>query len=206
MSLESARQRRPTKGDTLIDRAIIPHDCSLADHDTHSMIDKDPLTDRCARVNLDPREDARHMRDKAGCCTKLHLPKTLCHAVHNQRVNSRVAQDDLEHRACGGITTAHGENIVPKAIEHQHVGGSVLISPTECRCTGGRATKMQQSRTEGPKFTHPVGWDLVWQGTPSAYRYRAIYRPPGVVIGSGQTDCAGAASDALARLGQGNRS
>ena len=157
------------------------------------MIDKNTLTNRCARVNFDPGENTCQMRNKAGHRTKPHLPKTLRQAMQKQRMDTGIAQDDLEHRACGRITTANRENIVPKAVEHQHEDGSVLISPTECRCTDGHATKMQHSGDARPKFTHPIRWGSISRRTPSACRHPAKYRSPGAVIGSGRTGCAGVA-------------
>ena len=56
---------RATKGDALIDGAVITNDRCLADHHPMAVVDEHAPADLGAWVNLDPREHPAQMRHKA---------------------------------------------------------------------------------------------------------------------------------------------
>ncbi len=48
----------PTQGDALIQGDIVPHDGGLSDDHTHTVVDKEALTDCCAGMDLDAGQEA----------------------------------------------------------------------------------------------------------------------------------------------------
>ena len=62
------------KRDTLIDGAVIADLRRLANHNAETMVDKDPMTNFCARVDFDARQHTTQMRDKASQPVKIGIP------------------------------------------------------------------------------------------------------------------------------------
>src|SRR6266496_3208122 len=83
--------------DALINSDLVADDRSLADHHTHTVIDKKAFANLSARMDLDSRSQPRHLRKPTRQHSHVMRLQPMIGTIEPQRVQSRVAQQDLEH-------------------------------------------------------------------------------------------------------------
>src|SRR6267154_1681370 len=96
--------RGPTKGDAVVERAVVADLGGLTDHDSHAVIDEYPATDGSPRMDLDTRQPASPVRQPASQPTGTHFPQGVGHrAMPDEGVQARIAGQDLPGGAGGRI-------------------------------------------------------------------------------------------------------
>jgi hypothetical protein len=71
-----------------------------------------------ARMDLDAGEEARDVRAHARKPAQAHRPQRVVHLVQLQRVEARIARDDLEHGPRGGIAFEDAADVFTDTAEH----------------------------------------------------------------------------------------
>ena len=109
-------EARAAERDALVHRHVVADLSRLADHDAHAVVDEQPLADLRRRVDLDPGQRAREVRERARRHRDAGGVQRVRHAVHEQRVQARPAGQDLGGRDAGGrrVALAHGRHVAPQ--------------------------------------------------------------------------------------------
>ena len=102
-----------SQSDALVERDIIADDRSLADDDTHSVVDKQAASDFGCGVNLDSGQQAGDLGKPAGHEEKVVVPEPVVHAVEPHRVETGVAEKDFQARLGSGIVLHHVGHVFP---------------------------------------------------------------------------------------------
>src|SRR5882724_2122286 len=89
---------RAAERDALVDRDIFTHDRSFTNHDSHAVINNQPLADLRPRMNLDAGHPARPLRDQAGKQVQAKPVEPVSKAVYPDGVQAGIAQQDLQPR------------------------------------------------------------------------------------------------------------
>ena len=93
----------PAEGDAVIQGTVIAYLGSLADHDTHSVINKKTPSDIRARMDLDPGQPAGNRGYPACKPFPLNLPQAMGEPVKQHGVHTRIGRQDFKTRACRGV-------------------------------------------------------------------------------------------------------
>src|SRR6266540_63557 len=104
-------QRAPTEGDALIDAHALSDDRRFADDDSGAVIDEEPLADRCTGVDVDAGLLVGVLGDHAGDDAGTLTQEPIGHAVTNDGVEPRVAEDDLVGSGGGGVALVGGLDV-----------------------------------------------------------------------------------------------
>src|SRR5690349_9719770 len=86
----------PAERDTLVEGAIIADLRGLADHHANAVVDEQAVADLCPGVDVDRRQDAAEMRDKAAGKMPAALPQPVPDPMEQQYLEPRIAQHHLE--------------------------------------------------------------------------------------------------------------
>ena len=102
----------------MVERAVVADLGGLADDDTHAVIDEETPADSGAGVDLDAGQETANVRQKARKPSQPPAPEPVRHAMEQQRMETRIAGDDLEARARGGVAVEDHADVFPKCREH----------------------------------------------------------------------------------------
>src|SRR5581483_9257689 len=128
-------EARAAEAHALVDEDVVSDLGGLPHDDAHAVVDEDAPSDARAGVDLDPGQEARERRQEARRQPRPAQPQRVGDAMHQQRVDARVAEDDLERRARGRIPLEGDEDVLAYARPHRH--GEARSS----RSLGGRTAR-----------------------------------------------------------------
>ncbi len=97
---------------TLVERDILADDRGLSDHHTHAMIDEQTPPHLRSRMDFNAGEPARHLRQPARQQKEIVVPQPVVHAIEPHRVQTGVAEINLQPRLGRRIALQHGGNIL----------------------------------------------------------------------------------------------
>src|SRR5262249_34915468 len=113
------------QGHAVVQRAVVAELGGLADHHAHAVVDESAPADLRPRMDLDAGEEARAGRSKPRQPAQFHAPEGVRQAVDEQRVEARVAGDDLPGRAGGGVAVEHARDVFSDPGEHRRIIGNL---------------------------------------------------------------------------------
>src|SRR3970282_1326982 len=108
--------------------AVVQRD-GLPDLHPHPMIDEKPFADRRSRMDLDSREGSRDVGDEPGENPDVALPEPVGEVVEPYGVETGIAEEDLQHAACGRIPLEDDLDVVPDRSEHLPLPAADIIRP-----------------------------------------------------------------------------
>src|ERR1035437_7533257 len=79
------------QGHALVQRDVVANDCCLADHDSHSVIDKHSPPDARPRMNLHTRPKARDLREQASWELQVPAPDRKSTRLNSSHANISYA-------------------------------------------------------------------------------------------------------------------
>jgi len=118
VTLGTLVEARATECDTLIDGAVITNFGCFSDHYAKSVVDEHPSADLGAWMNLNAGEHPTQMRNEARKPVPVALPKAMGQAVNHDRMQARVAGEDLQPAARSWITLQDTVDIFAKFSQH----------------------------------------------------------------------------------------
>ena len=95
------------------------------------MYDKKPLADRRSGVDLDPRDGSRDVGNEAAEDPEIVRPEPVGEVMEPDGVEARVAEEDLEHAARGGVPLEDDLDVVPDRSEHRSSLPREIIRPNK---------------------------------------------------------------------------
>ena len=105
--------------DAVIQRHVVADLRRFADDNAHAVINEKAVADFCARMNFDPGDAARKLRQPSSQQFQIVRPQPMRDAIRPQGVQSRIEQRDFEWVARGGIAVEHGLQIAVNDAEHK---------------------------------------------------------------------------------------
>ena len=99
----AVREARAAERDALIDRAAVADLRGFADDDARAVIDEDALADASRRMDLDLRQKARDVGEKAREQRNPGAIERVIDAMRDERVKTRIREDDVEPAARGRV-------------------------------------------------------------------------------------------------------
>jgi len=100
-------QGSPPERHTVVHRHIFADDRGLSDHDACAVIDEEALPYRCARMNLDARQQSGDMGEKACGEFRSAHPHAVRHPVRPDGMEPRIDERDLRMRSGRWIACEH---------------------------------------------------------------------------------------------------
>ena len=97
--------------DALIQGAVVADLGGFADHDTHSVIDKETFADGGARVDLDPGQPTRPLTDQPRGEIVTAQIQFVGDAVGQDGMHARIQEQHLHIATGGRIALPHGVNV-----------------------------------------------------------------------------------------------
>ena len=111
--------RGPAERHAVIERAIVADLGRLPDDDAHPVVDEHPPADGRPRMDFDSRQPAGPVREPAGEPAPAPTPEPVRNrAVPDQRMQPRIAGQDLPPGARGRVPVEHDGDVFAKAAEH----------------------------------------------------------------------------------------
>jgi len=107
-----------TQRHSLIDGAVITDFGCFPDDHAKSVVDEHPTTNLSARMNFDASEHAAQVGDEAGQPVPIALPETVGQAMDHDRMQARIAGEDLQPAARGWITLQDAVDVFAKFSQH----------------------------------------------------------------------------------------
>src|SRR3989442_10315715 len=96
---------RAAERHALIKEEIVADLGSLADDHAGTVVDKEPAADARARMNLDPGEEPRRLRDHTRDEGYVGLVQSVREPVEQYGVKTRVTEENFEDTFGGGVFT-----------------------------------------------------------------------------------------------------
>ncbi len=75
---------------------VVADNGRFTDDDTHAVVDKEPLADRRAGVNLDPGQKSSQVRNQAGRQVQSSFAERRRKPMDNQCVQARIGKCNLD--------------------------------------------------------------------------------------------------------------
>lgn len=116
--------RLPAQRDAVVEQAVVANPCSLADDNTHAVIDEKPPTDRRPGVDFDARRHSRNVAQQPGGQAEAASPPRMRNSVRPNGVHARVAEHDLDRAAGGGVAATCGTDVLTESSEDAEIGSS----------------------------------------------------------------------------------
>src|SRR5262249_58982002 len=116
-----AFQARPAEGHALQQGDVRADLGGLADDDTHAVIDEETRAELRGRMDLDARDEPRHVREEAGRDRPAVPPHRVSEPMERQRVHPGIAEQDLEGGTSSRVALTDGPNIAAQVGEHHSV-------------------------------------------------------------------------------------
>jgi hypothetical protein len=104
--------------DTLVNQAVVADLGSLADDNTHAMVDEEPAADCRAGMDLDSRKETADLRDDTRQNRYAGFAKTMRKPVREDGVNSGVTEEDFEGALGSRILSKDRLDLFPERLEH----------------------------------------------------------------------------------------
>src|SRR5499427_4882691 len=102
-----------------LEQAHVPPDLGrLTDDHAHAVVDEEPGAKLGRGMDLDTREEAAEVRQPARSRRPSRAPESMRDAVDPDRVDTGIAQHDLEGGARGRIALQYGSNVLTHRFEH----------------------------------------------------------------------------------------
>ena len=128
---------RAAQRHALIEGDVVADDGGFTDHHAVAVVDKQPLADHCAGMDLDAGLSHGALADHARQELKMMRPEPVGASMAAHRLVAGVTDHDLDRRSCGGVAAQHGLNIPPPLFPIRSFGHKTLLS--------GRAEKKNAS-------------------------------------------------------------
>jgi hypothetical protein len=103
----------------VIQRDVISDFRRLADHHAHAVVDEKAPAYGRAGMNLDPGQKAPDMRDQPSQPTQVPVPKPIGDAMYAQRMEARIAGQNLPGGTRGRVAVEYAGDVFTDAIEHK---------------------------------------------------------------------------------------
>jgi hypothetical protein len=132
MPLGAAHQRRAAEGNPLVKRDVVPDFRRFADHDAHRMIDEQAAADAGAGMDLDTGEDTRELRNHPCRQKKPVSPGGLGDPMHEDGVQARIAQQNLQLRSGGRVAGGDAGDVFANTLEHAGTPCAILRARGAC--------------------------------------------------------------------------
>jgi hypothetical protein len=87
------------------------------------MVDEETAADPRSGMNFDAGEKARNLRNEAGQNRYIGFVQTVREAMKQDRVKSRITENDLESTLRGGIFAEYGFELFPDNGKHRRPAG-----------------------------------------------------------------------------------
>ena len=109
---------RAAQRHALVEQHVVADLRGLADHHAGTVIDEEAAPDGGSRMNLDPGEEAADLREHPR--HQRHAPpvQAVRHAVRQDGVEARVAEEDFQHALGGRILPEDGVDLFADGAEH----------------------------------------------------------------------------------------
>jgi hypothetical protein len=109
------------EGDSLVDEGVVSDNGCFADDNAHAVVNKHALANGRAGVNFDAGQEARKVGDQAGDEGNSHKVQPVGEPVEQQRLQARVAKQNLKPVASGWIAIENDAEVGNKSIEHGRI-------------------------------------------------------------------------------------
>ena len=119
----------------LVEQHVVADLGGLADDHAHAVVDEEAPADGGARVDLDARQAAADLREEPRKSAHPPAVELVRHPVHQDRMETRVAEDDLEHTGRSGIFPEDGVDLLFDCPEHLAVIIADARKPPQLRST-----------------------------------------------------------------------
>src|SRR3984957_4767331 len=139
---------RPTQRHALIKRDVVAYDGGLADHGAHAVVDEQAASNLSAGMNLNAGKQTRNLRVES--CQEAHAvaPKPMAQVMRPDGMQARIADQDLDVRARGGIRLEYDGNVFTyRGEEASH--GAVLSSPSKSPARSRAAVTNRRRKLSG---------------------------------------------------------
>jgi hypothetical protein len=103
-----AMKARAAECHTLQDVAVVADLRRLADDNAHAVVDEQAFAYRRAGMDLDARDEAAEVGDRAGDDGQAGLVKSVRHAVQLAGVEAGIRKHDFDSAAGGRVALANG--------------------------------------------------------------------------------------------------
>src|SRR5206468_7339547 len=117
MALLSLVARAP-QGHALEETHVLSDLGCLSDDDAHAVVDEEPRPQLGRGMDLDTGEKTAQVGEPPGRGRPARPPQGMGDAVGPYGVDTGIAKDDLEGRACSRIALQHGSDILSHRLEH----------------------------------------------------------------------------------------
>ena len=161
----------------VIERHVVADDGGLSDHHAHAVVDEEPAADADSGMDLDPGDHPADMGDEAAEKPEAASPEPVCHVVEEERVEARIAEEDLDPGADGRIPAEHAARVFPNALEHD--------APVRIPMARARAAREPCPRAGIPV---DIGFPARPVKVPASARRRGLGRSPSVFNGMGRRE------------------
>src|SRR4029077_17668393 len=106
------------QGDALVDQHVVADLAGLADDDSGAVIDEETMTDAGARVDLDAREEAAHLRDHARNQRQIPAVELVGETMEQERLKAGIAEDDFKDALSRRVLAENGFDLLPDSLKH----------------------------------------------------------------------------------------
>lgn len=110
---------RSTKRHALKQGDVVSDLSRFSDHHTHAVIDKKSLTDLGGRMDLDSRQPAGQLGNRAGQERHTMPLQPMCEPIGQQSVKSRISRNDFEPAGGGRIPVKNRLEVLRDSLEHR---------------------------------------------------------------------------------------
>jgi hypothetical protein len=102
----------------LIEQHIIADNRSLADYDSHAVINEEAPSDSSTRVNFDSREQPIHLRNSARQQDKARGMHPVSQPMQQNSVEAWITEENFNHALGCGIVSKDGIDLFPDCSKH----------------------------------------------------------------------------------------
>src|SRR5207247_8268994 len=117
--------RGPAEGHAVVQGAVVSQFRSLADHDSHAVVDEHAPSHFCPGMNLDAGEKTRDVRHEAREPAQLYAPQPVGKPMDEQSVEARIAGDDFPGRARRRVALEHAGYVFANSGKHRYSRGTM---------------------------------------------------------------------------------
>ncbi len=115
--------RGPAQGHPVVQGAVVSQFRGLADHHSHSVVDKYAPSHFCAGMNLDAGEKARDVRYEPREPAQLHPPQPVRQSMDEKRVKTGIAGNDFPSRTRRRVAFEYAGYVFANSGKHRSSKG-----------------------------------------------------------------------------------